>query len=129
MRGELEPHVAAQEYQDALDVRAAQSGEGIFRHDLILLGLGPDGHTASLFPGTAALNEVTERVVANHVPKLDTWRITFTYPLIAAARQVCFIVDGTKHPELIEQVLAGEGDYPAGRVSCSGEITWIIGQS
>src|ERR671925_531929 len=49
-------------------------------HDLILLGLGDDGHTASLFPETAALNELNQRVVANFAPKLNAWRLTFTYP-------------------------------------------------
>jgi 6-phosphogluconolactonase len=129
MRGELDPELAAQEYQDQLDVLAASKGEMIYRHDLILLGLGDDGHTASLFPGTAALEETARRVVANLVPQLDSWRLTFTYPLINAARAICFLVDGRKHAQLIEEVLAGDPRYPASRVQAAqGEITWIIGQ-
>jgi 6-phosphogluconolactonase len=130
MRGEIDPQLAAQEYQDQLDVLAAQKGEMIYRHDLILLGLGDDGHTASLFPGTAALNETSRRVMANFVPKLNAWRLTFTYALIAHARDVCFLVDGNKHADLIEQVLAGDQQYPAARVtSATGEVTWMIAQS
>lgn len=127
MRGENEPQIAAQEYQDQVDLLATQRGEPIYRHDLILLGLGEDGHTASLFPGTAALQENLRRVVANFVPKLNAWRLTFTFPLIDHARHVCFLVNATKHIELIERVLSGDTQYPAARVQCS-EITWIIGQ-
>ena len=126
MRGEIEPSVAAQEYEDELNTLAAAQGEMIYRHDLILLGLGEDGHTASLFPGTAALGESVRRVVANFVPRLNEWRLTFTYPLLAQARRILFLVDGKKHPELIEQVLAGDEQYPAARVT--GDITWIIGE-
>src|SRR3954469_20128389 len=89
MRGEIAPAVAADEYQDQLNVISAQKGEPVYRHDLILLGLGPDGHTASLFPRTAALEERVRRVVANFVPQQNEWRLTFTYPLIAAALAVC----------------------------------------
>jgi 6-phosphogluconolactonase len=129
MRGEMEPHLAAQEYQDQLDALAAQKGELIYRHDLVLLGLGDDGHTASLFPGTTALDEKVRRVVANFAAKLNAWRLTFTYPLLAQARAICFLVDGTKHQDLIEKVLRGDKQYPAADVtSATGEITWIIGQ-
>jgi 6-phosphogluconolactonase len=129
MRGELDPRLAAQEYQEQLDVLAAQKGELIYQHDLILLGLGDDGHTASLFPETAALEEKLRGVVANFVPKMDAWRLTFTLPLINHARQVCFLVDGRKHQELIEQVLAGDEQYPAARVhGASGRATWMIAQ-
>jgi 6-phosphogluconolactonase len=107
---------------------ATQRGEPIYRHDLILLGLGDDGHTASLFPGTVALDETIRRVVANFVPKLDAWRLTFTLPLINRARHVCFLVGAAKNADLIECVLEGDPQFPASRVNPSaGDVTWIIG--
>jgi 6-phosphogluconolactonase len=128
MRGEIDPQTAAQEYQDQLDLMATQRGEPIYRHDLILLGLGDDGHTASLFPGTVALDETMRRVVANFVPKFDAWRLTFTFPLINHARHVCFLVGAAKNADLIEHVFEGDSQFPASRVNPpAGEVTWIIG--
>ena len=130
MRGEIEPEVAAKEYEEKLDSLARERGEHLYRHDLLLLGLGDDGHTASLFPGTAALNENSRRVVANFVPKLETWRLTFTFPLINHARHVCFLVDATKQGALVEAVLSEEGKYPAARVDpTEGRLTWILGEA
>ena len=129
MRGEIDPQIAAQEYQDQLDRIASKRSESIYRHDLILLGLGDDGHTASLFPGTAALGETTRRVVANFVPKLNAWRLTFTFPLINHAQHVLFLVGASKSPELIERVLNGDSQLPSARVDPSaGETTWMIGE-
>ena len=129
MRGEIDPQIAAQEYQDQLDRIASERGESIYRHDLILLGLGDDGHTASLFPGTAALNEQSRRVIANFVPKFNAWRLTFTFPLINHARQIMFLVGAAKNADLIQRVLDCDQQYPAARVSpSSGEVTWMIGQ-
>jgi 6-phosphogluconolactonase len=129
MRGEIDPQIAAQEYQDDVDLLATQRGEQIYRHDLILLGLGEDGHTASLFPETAALNEQTQRVVANFVPKLSAWRLTFTFPLINHARHICFLVNETKNADLIDHVIKGDPKYPASRVNpTSGKLSWILGE-
>lgn len=128
MRGEIKPQIAAQEYQDDLDLLATQRGEQIYRHDLILLGLGDDGHTASLFPDTAALSEMNHRVVANFVPKFNSWRLTFTFPLINHARHVCFLVNASKNAELIDQVIKGDPKFPASRVNpTAGTLTWIAG--
>ena len=129
MRGEIDPQIAAHEYEQQLDAIAAQHGEPIYQHDLILLGLGDDGHTASLFPGTAALEEKTRTVVANFVPKLNTWRLTLTFPLINGARHILFLVGASKSSELVERVLEGDRQFPAARVNPSaGEVTWIIGE-
>ena len=127
MRGEIDPQISAHEYEQQLDAIAAQHGEPTYQHDLILLGLGDDGHTASLFPGTAALEEMTRTVVANFVPKLNTWRLTLTFPLINGARHILFLVGASKNSELIERVLEGDRQFPAARVNPSaGEVTWII---
>ena len=128
MRGELDPQIAAQQYQDDLDLLATQRGEQLYRHDLILLGLGDDGHTASLFPETAALNELTRRVVGNFVPKLNSWRLTFTFPLINHSRHICFLVNASKNEELIDQVIRGDPKFPASRVNpAKGALTWVVG--
>ena len=130
MRGEIDPEISAQQYENQLDVLAAQRGEEIYQHDLILLGLGDDGHTASLFPGTAGLEETTRRVIANFVPKFSSWRLTFTFPLINHARQVCFLANATKSAELIERILRGDPQLPASRVEpTAGDVTWILGLS
>jgi 6-phosphogluconolactonase len=129
MRGEIEPVLAAKEYEAQLDVLAAKKGKEIYEHDLILLGLGDDGHTASLFPGTEALSETERRVVANYVPKLNSWRLTFTFPLIFAARAVCFLIGANKDPKLIERIFSGDPALPAGRVDQNAKsVTWIIEQ-
>jgi len=127
MRGEIDPQIAAQQYTQQLDAIAAGRGESMYQHDLVLLGLGDDGHTASLFPGTAALEETSRQVVANFVPRLNAWRLTFTFPLINHARQILFLVGASKDPQLIERVLEGDQQFPAARVDPSaGEVTWII---
>ena len=130
MRGEIDPQIAAREYEDHLNVLAAQRSETIYRHDLILLGLGNDGHTASLFPNTAGLEEKKRKVIANFVPKSDSWRLTFTFLLINHSRQICFLVNTAKNGGLIERVLQGDPKFPASRVeTTAGDVTWILGQS
>ena len=129
MRGEIDPGLAAKEYQAELDTLAAKRDERVYEHDLILLGLGDDGHTASLFPGTEALSETEHRVIANYVSKLNSWRLTFTFPLIFAARAVCFLIGANKDPKLIERVFSGDPALPAARVDQNAQsVTWIIEQ-
>ena len=129
MRGEIDPQIAAKEYEDQLNAIASARGEPIYQHDLILLGLGDDGHTASLFPGTAALEEMTRHVVANFVPKFNAWRLTFTFPLINQSRQILFLVGASKSSQLIERVLNGDRQFPAARVNpVAGEVAWMIGE-
>jgi 6-phosphogluconolactonase len=100
------------------------------RFDLILLGLGPDGHTASLFPGTSALQEKSRLVVANWVEKLKTSRLTLTLPVLNAARCVVFLVSGTDKAPALRAVLEGDApgeQYPAKLVKpSSGDLIWMV---
>jgi 6-phosphogluconolactonase len=128
MRGELDPEKAPAEYEAKLAETAARFKEPRYRHDLLLLGMGDDGHTASLFPGTKALSETERDVVANDVPKLSASRITFTFPLINSARHVCFLVNDPKKNGIVEAVMAGGSGYPAEQVKPeSGKLTWLLG--
>ena len=126
MRGELPPEEAAASYEE--DLRAF-FGEDPPALNLIMLGIGGDGHTASLFPETSAL-EVTDRlVVANPVPKLDTTRITLTVPVLNAAWEVYFLVAGEDKAEALEEILEGDADpreYPAKLVQPPGGPTWMV---
>lgn len=98
--------------------------------DLILLGMGPDGHTASLFPGTAALQEKTRLVVANWVEKLKASRITLTLPVLNAARRVAFLVGGTDKADALKAVLESDApgeQYPSKLVKPKdGKLVWLI---
>ncbi len=129
MRGEIDPFEAAEEYESKLAEWAAEDGEARYVHDLILLGMGDDGHTASLFPGTDGLNESQRNVIANFIPEFSAYRITFTFPLINSARHVCFLIGGgAAKEELVSRILKGRGDYPSGRVNPEhGELTWLLG--
>ena len=99
MEGELEPEVAAARYESELRNGFRLEGAESPRFDLIALGMGADGHTASLFPHTAAIHEMSRLVTANHVPQKDTWRITLTWPVINHARSVFFLIAGADKAE------------------------------
>ena len=95
--------------------------------DLILLGLGNDGHTASIFPGSEVLNETTRLVAAPWVEQLKTYRITMTLPLINRATSVLFLVSGSEKAEIVREVLQGPRRYPAQEVKPgSGELWWML---
>lgn len=123
IEGESDPATAAETYQKSLLSRSNP-----YQHDLILLGMGDDGHTASLFPGTEALQIRDRLVVANYVPKFSTHRITFTYPLLNAARHVCFLVSSAGKEAVLKEVLAGNTAYPSAQVApADGHVTWLLG--
>src|SRR5205823_886538 len=105
---ELDAQIAAQQYEEELR-KFFQLPPGQWpRFDLIMLGMGPDGHTASLFPGTAALNEGSRWVAANWVESLNTWRITFTFPLINQATEVLYLIAGDDKAQVLREVLEGD---------------------
>ena len=93
MEGELDPQEAARRYEAVIRAEFGldRSGNPVF--DLVLLGMGDDGHTASLFPHTQAIHDLGRIVVANHVPQKDTWRITLTSPVINLGREVAFLIE------------------------------------
>lgn len=128
MNGELHPDEAAMQYEEELREFFDTPGRTP-EFDLIQLGIGDDGHTASLFPNTPAL-DVTDRWVAqNPVPKLETVRITLTLPVLNAAKSVSFLVAGEGKAEALERVLEGDGDpheYPSKFVQPAGELNWMV---
>ncbi|HKM85853.1 MAG TPA: 6-phosphogluconolactonase [Terriglobales bacterium] len=99
------------------------------RFDLILLGMGPDGHTASLFPDSPALDEQSRLVVSNWVAKFKTDRITFTFPVLNHANEVMFMTSGADKADMLHQVLEGKNTppFPSQRVQPSdGKLLWMI---
>lgn len=106
------------------------SANGIPKFDLILLGMGEDGHTASLFPKTEALNEKSQLVVKNYVPQLDTFRITLTYPVLKNAEEAIVIIKGTKKNAIIDELYASEASqYPMYELVNSELIlNWILSE-
>lgn len=110
MEGELDPEVAASRYESTLRNSFRLEGAESPRFDLVQLGMGPDGHTASLFPHTAAIHEMGRLVTANQVPQLDTWRITLTWPVINHASSVFFLIAGEDKAERVREVFMGPRD-------------------
>ncbi len=110
MEGELDPEAAASRYESELRNSFRLEGAESPRFDLVQLGMGPDGHTASLFPHSAALHEMSRLVTANHVPQLDTWRITLTWPVINHASSVFFLIAGADKAERVHEVFMGPRD-------------------
>lgn len=115
------------------EIRSLRPDADVPRFDLILLGMGDDGHTASLFPGTEAVHEELKLVVSNVVPKLDTTRLTFTPPLLNAAHKVAFLVGGAGKADMLHQVLDGPIDIDTSPCQVvrptDGVLTWIVDEA
>lgn len=123
---------AAAEYEARVRNFFGVEGDGQPSFDLILLGMGDDGHTASLFPGTAALNEQARAVVSNYVEKLSTYRMTLTAPAINNARNVVFMAAGAGKRQPLREVLAGEWNpsvYPSQLIRPAGRLIWLVDEA
>src|ERR1700756_301325 len=123
-------NVAATKYEQTLRNFFHLQPEEFPSFDLIHLGMGPDGHTASLFPGTAALKEKSRLVVANWVEKLKTHRLSLTLPVLNAGHTVAFLVSGTDKASVLKTVLEEDApgeQYPAKLVRPSdGNLVWLL---
>lgn len=130
MEGELAPEVAAARYESTIRNAFRLEGAQTPTFDLILLGMGDDGHTASLFPRTEGLNDLTHIVIANHVPQKDTWRITLTSPVINQGREVAFLIEGAAKAQVLHDVLLGPfqpDTYPSQIIRpASGRLTLLL---
>ena len=123
---------AAAEYETQLRKFFAIKAAEFPRFDLILLGLGPEGHTASLFPDSAALDERSHLVVANWVAKFKTHRITFTFPVLNRADEVIFLASGAEKADMVRQVLQGKNSsqLPSQRVQpTDGKLLWLLDET
>jgi 6-phosphogluconolactonase len=110
IEGELNPEQAAARYESAIRNHLRLEGAQGPRFDLLSLGIGNDGHTASLFPHTEALHEMIRIAVANHVPQLNTWRVTLTWPVINEASSVFFLIAGKDKAQPLHDILLGKYD-------------------
>ncbi|MEE8190294.1 MAG: 6-phosphogluconolactonase [Candidatus Scalindua sediminis] len=127
IRGEITPEKAAAEYAELLHDHFREDSP---HFDLILLGIGEDGHTASLFPDTDAIEECERHTVAVFVPRLNTWRVTLTLPVLNAAREVIFLVSGSSKSNIIQRIMSVKQptkDLPATMVNPeNGTLRWIL---
>jgi 6-phosphogluconolactonase len=128
MRGEDDPALAALGYE--LEIQRLVRTPTPPSFDLICLGMGDNGHTASLFPGTASLREQARWVVPQYVEVMQTWRVTMTLPLINAARHLAFFVEGPGKAEMLRRVLHGPYDpdvLPAQLIQpVDGQLHWLV---
>ncbi len=124
-----EPHEVASRYEKLLMASLPKTAEGIPQFDLILLGIGPDGHTASLFPGTDILQQRERFVAAVYVKQKSTWRISLTFPVIDAARHLMFLVAGEDKSGIIGEILSSckaEPVFPVQMLNPAGEVEFYL---
>jgi 6-phosphogluconolactonase len=120
------PVAVAAHYERELRGHFGLEVEDVPVFDLLLLGMGPDGHTASLFPGGPAVDETRRLVVPSEIAYMPHSRVTFTLPVLNAARAVAFLVTGRDKAPALAKALAGDPSVPAGRVRPAGELRWYL---
>ncbi|MBU1227221.1 MAG: 6-phosphogluconolactonase [Actinobacteria bacterium] len=121
-----DPMAAAAAYEQQLHGVLEESPTGL-KPSLVLLGVGEDGHTASLFPGTDALDVTDRDYLAHWVPQQEAWRLTATLPLLMRARRTMFLVSGARKAQIVADVLEGDSDHPAAIVSRgSKDAVWLL---
>jgi 6-phosphogluconolactonase len=125
MRGEIDPNTAAIEYGRLLKQKFGDGGL-----DMALLGMGDDGHTASLFPGTEAPKETRHRAVANHVEKLNAWRVTMSAPFLNRSREVMILISGADKAKRVAEVLEGPREPERLPIQLiepkDGKVVWLL---
>jgi 6-phosphogluconolactonase len=133
IEGELDPGEAAQRYEMAIRSRFGLQGVEMPVFDLVALGMGPDGHTASLFPHTKGIHEAGPIVIPNHVPQKESWRVTLTAPVINHGREVVFLIGGADKAPVLSQVLSDKYDpdtWPSQLVQPkSGKVLMLLDQA
>lgn len=124
----MSTHETINAYESTMRDLMELNAEGFPVFDLILLGMGDDGHTASLFPRTLALKENSRWVVENKVPQLNTRRITLTYPTILSAKKIVVLIKGETKKKIYEEIVSNtETLYPMQKVMLEREdIDWIL---
>jgi 6-phosphogluconolactonase len=130
MAGEKNPQTAVAEYEAELRRVIQLTGGALPRFDLIFLGLGEDGHTASLFPSSDALNDAEHLVAPVYVERLKGHRLTLTLPVLNEGAEVVFLIAGSSKAEIVKKLLSEHtnvASYPAARVQPrNGNLTWMI---
>ncbi len=129
MAGEKDPEIATTEYEEELKRFFRLSPGALPRFDLILLGLGEDGHTASLFPGTNALQQTDRLVTACYVREISEYRLTLTLPVLNAGAAVVFLVSGSSKAQIVKDILGSPQTpaFPAAKIRpTNGTLAWFI---
>ena len=128
--GGVEPAEAAAIYESTLATALTTGEDGRPVPDVVLLGIGDDGHTASLFPGSSALDERERSYAATWVENKGVWRLTATLPLLWSARRIAFLVTGPTKAGTVAEILEGSSLLPAAQVAGGAhDVTWFLDEA